>query len=99
MYFGVLAIGFIGALFARFRPEGMVRALVAMVFAQTLVGVIALIAGLGNTGENWPRVIVVLTGFFATLWLISAWLFWKATREQTSLAPRDRGHPQGSRIR
>jgi hypothetical protein len=94
MYFGVLAIGLIGAIFARFRPRGMVRALVAMVFAQTLVGAIALIAGLGNTGENWPRVIVVLTGFFATLWLISAWLFWKATREQTSLAPRDRGHPK-----
>ena len=94
MYFGMLAIGLIGAIFARFRPERMVRALVAMAFAQTLVGVIALIAGLGNTGENWPRVIEVLTGFFATLWLISAWLFWRATRKQTSVAARNRGHPK-----
>ena len=83
MYFGVPAIGFIGAIIARFHPEGMVRALVAMALAQALAGVIALIGGLGSTGENWPRVIWVLTGFFAALWLISAGLFRKAAREQT----------------
>jgi len=48
-----------------------------------LVGVIALIAGLGSTGANWPGAIVFLTGFFAALWLLSAWLFRKAAREQT----------------
>jgi hypothetical protein len=39
---------------------------------QALVGVIAMIAGLGSTGANWPAAIVVLTGFFVALWLISA---------------------------
>jgi hypothetical protein len=43
-----------------------------------VVAVIALIAGLGSTGD-----IVMLTGFFAALWLIAAWLFRKAAREQT----------------
>jgi hypothetical protein len=57
--------------------------LVATAFAQASVGIIALVAELGSTGENWPRVIVVLTSFFAVLWLVSAWLFWRAAREQT----------------
>ena len=78
MYGGVLAIGIAGALIGRFQPRGMARALLAMALAQTLVGVIALIGGLGSTGENWPQVIFVLTSFFAALWLISAWLFRKA---------------------
>jgi hypothetical protein len=39
---------------------------------------------LGSTGASWPGAIVFLTGFFAALWLVSAWLFRKAAREQTS---------------
>jgi hypothetical protein len=84
MYAGVLAVGILGGLIVRFRADGMARALAATALAQVLVGVIALIAGLGSTGANWPRVIVVLTGFFAALWLASAWLFRQAAREQTS---------------
>jgi ABC-type uncharacterized transport system permease subunit len=83
MYGGVLAVAIAGSLIVRFQPLGMARVLAATAFAQALVGVIALVAGLGSTGENWPRVIVVLTGFFAALWLASAWLFRRAAREQT----------------
>jgi hypothetical protein len=84
MYGGVLAVAIVGAGIVRFQPRGMARALAATALAQTSVGVIALVAGLGSTGANWPRVIVVLTGFFAALWLVSAWLFAKAAREQIS---------------
>ena len=83
MYRGVLAIGIVGAVIARFQPHGMARTLVATALVQALVGVIALIAGLGSTGPTWPWNIMMLTGFFAALWLISAWLFRKATRETT----------------
>jgi hypothetical protein len=83
MYGGVLAVAITGAFIVRFRPYGMARVLVATAFAQALVGVIALVAGLGSPGENWPRVIVVLTSFFAALWLVSAWLFRRAARERT----------------
>ena len=76
MFGGVLAVGIIGALIARFQPYGMARALVATALAQALVAVIALIAGLGYTP------LVILTGFFVALWLTSAWLFRKAAREQ-----------------
>jgi hypothetical protein len=67
----------------RFRPHGMARALAATALAQALVGVIALAAGIGSTAPSFPEAIVFLTGFFAELWLISAWLFRKAARERT----------------
>jgi len=84
MYGGVLAIAVLGGLIVRFQPYGMAQVLVATALAQALVGIIALSAGLGSTGANWPRVIVVLSGFFSALWLLSAWLFRKAARELTS---------------
>jgi len=81
MYGGVLAAPVFGGIIARFKPYGMAQVLIATALAQTLVGGIALSAGLGATGANWPRVIVVLTGFFSALWLLSAWLFRKAAQE------------------
>jgi hypothetical protein len=70
MYAGVLVVGAVGAVIARFQPQGMARALVATAFAQALVAVIALVAGFGYT--------FVLTAFFVALWLTSARLFKKA---------------------
>jgi hypothetical protein len=75
MYWGVLAVGGIGAIIARFQPHGMARALFATALAQVLVAVVALIAGLGSTGPIWPWDVLILTGFFAALWLGSALLF------------------------
>lgn len=78
MYIGVLAVGIVGAIVARLKPQGMARALYATALAQVLVLVVVLIAGLGSTGPIWPRDVLILTGFFATLWLVSARLFQKA---------------------
>jgi MFS family permease len=83
MYGGVLATGIIGALMARFQSHGMARAMSATALAQALVAVIALIAGLGSVEPSWSGRILILTGFFTVLWLISAWLFRKAARKQT----------------
>jgi membrane protein implicated in regulation of membrane protease activity len=58
------------------------------------VGVIALIAGWGSTGTNLQGAIVFLTGFFVALWLVSAWLFRKAAREQTSAGAAPQFDPQ-----
>ena len=88
MYGGVLAVGIIGAIIARFQPVGLARALSATALVQALVGVIALTAGFGSTAPSFPEAIVFLTGFFAALWLLSAWLFRKAAREQTLPAQR-----------
>ena len=77
MYFGVLAVGIIGALIARFRPRGMARALFATALAQTLVAVIALSARLGYPWSG-PLELTLLNGFFVALFVGSAWLFRRA---------------------
>ncbi len=66
MYFGVLAVGFIGALVARFRPHGMARALFTMAITQMLVPVIALLIAkpqnysgtTGRSGSIWSQCIL-----------------------------------------
>jgi hypothetical protein len=82
MYFGVLAVGLIGAIIARFRPHGMARALFATALAQASVALIALIFGLGYPWSP-PLEILVLNGFFVALFVGSALLFRYAAREQT----------------
>lgn len=84
MYFGVLAVGIIGAIIARFQPEGMAHAMYATALAQTVVAVITMIAGLGSTAPIWPKDILLLNGFFVALWLLSALLFRKAARGAAS---------------
>ena len=81
MYFGVLAVGIVGAIVARFRPHGMARALFATALAQALVSVIALIITLGSPGSP-PGVlgVLILNGFFVGLFVGSAWLFREAAR-------------------
>jgi hypothetical protein len=77
IYYAVLAVALGGAILARFKPEGLSRAMVAAALAQVLVFVAALAAGLGFTGP--------ITVFFIALWLTSAWLFRKATNAQSPI--------------
>ena len=73
MYLGVLAVGIIGALVARFHARGMARALSAMALAQALVALVAL--GLRSSG---PLEIVAVNGLFVALFAGSAYLFRRA---------------------
>jgi hypothetical protein len=82
MYFGVLAVGIVGSLIARFRPQGMARALFAAALAQASVGAIALLAGLGYPWSG-PLELLALNGFFIALFLGSAWLFRRAANPAT----------------
>jgi membrane protein YdbS with pleckstrin-like domain len=68
----------------------MMCVLAMMVLAQVSAGVIALATGLDTTSASWPGSIVALTVFFTALWLLSAWLFRKAAREQTIAAGQGR---------
>lgn len=79
MYLGVLCVGIVGSLLARFRPQGMARALLATALAQVVVTVIALAAGLGRPWSG-PLELVLLNGFFVALFIGSAWLFSRAAR-------------------
>ena len=79
MYFGVLAVGIVGAVIARFEPRGMAFALFATALAQALVTLVAVIGGLGYPA-NGPLELLFLNGFFIALWIVSAWLFRQTTR-------------------
>lgn len=82
MYGGVLAVGIIGAIIARFQPRGMERALFATALAQALVAVTALIAGMHRYPGSSVVAILVLNGFFVALFVGSAWLFRIAARKR-----------------
>jgi hypothetical protein len=84
LYGGVLAVGLIGAILARFQPQGMARALLATATAQVLVAVIALAAGWGAGSTNWPLPLLAITGFFVALFGGSALLFRQAARERAA---------------
>lgn len=77
MYFGVVAVGIIGAILARLRSPGMAHTMLAMAVAQALVTAIALIAKLGLPYSG-PLEILLLNGFFVALFAGSAWLFQRA---------------------
>lgn len=85
MYFGVLAVGLIGSMMARFKPRGMAQTLFAVAFTQLLVPVIAILIWPPPVTSWAPSVIgvFVINAFFAALFVGSALLFQKATREQT----------------
>lgn len=80
---GVVAVGAVGAVLARFRPSGMARTSVAMAIAQTLVAAIALLAGLGRPYSP-PMELVALNGVFVALFVASALLFAAAGRTPRS---------------
>src|SRR5215210_5728734 len=79
MYVGVLAVGIVGAIIARFRPYGMTCALFTTALAQALV---AVITGLGSPWSG-PVELLALNGFFVALFGGTALLFRYAAREQT----------------
>jgi hypothetical protein len=80
MFAGVLAVGLLGAVIARFQAPGMVRALAATALAQAVAGVVALLVG---SVEGF-----LLSGFFVGLWLLSAWLFHRARGDTPGAAPQ-----------
>ena len=78
MYIGVLAVGLIGTLIARFRPYGMARALFATAIVQVLVPAIALVIENPQTtswGGSGVFGVFVLNTFFVMLFILSALLF------------------------
>ena len=77
MYFGVLFVGFIGAVIARLEPQGMSRALLATAFAVALVPAIALLIGTPAFANGVPAVFG-LHAAFAVLFVGSALLFRRA---------------------
>ncbi len=73
MFAGVIAIAFLGAVLARFRPERMARGMTVAAGAQLLASAVGAFTDLRGG---------ILSAMFAGLWLLSAMLLGKAAREQ-----------------
>jgi hypothetical protein len=82
MYFGVVAVGLVGALVARLRARGMTRTLLAMALAQAVVAAVAI---LGQLGLPWsgPLELLLLNGFFIAMFVGAAALFRRAAGHQS----------------
>jgi hypothetical protein len=104
LYLGVLAVGFVGALIARFEARGMALALFATAVAQMLVPVIALLiwkAGwldlLMDPNSPHPPFhpgigpVFGLNAVFAVLWVVSALLFRHAADPWSKIRAEERG--------
>jgi hypothetical protein len=81
LFGGVLAIGLVGALVARLRPQGMARAMHATAAAQAAMALYALFGGYAE--------VTLHVALFAIPWLVSAQLFRKAAREQATPGKAD----------
>jgi len=79
LFGAVLAVAFVGALVARFRPLGMSRAMFAAAFTQFLVPLVA--AAIWRPEVNLGMLYVLaLNTVFAGIWAASGWLFRRAGR-------------------
>lgn len=76
-FFMVVASAAACAFTARFRAEGMVRAMIATAALQAMLGVVIATAPV-NADDAMP--ILGLSGSFALLWLLAAALFHRSTR-------------------
>ena len=86
MYVGVLVIGLIGAVIARFQPAGMSKAMYAMVLALAIISAIGLGTGMHLTGRipppaNFLFIHAVFIAFFAG----SGWLFGRAAQSEATM--------------
>ena len=82
LYGGVLAVAFIGAIAARFRPLGLSRAMFSAALTYVLVTVVALFIWKPTGAAAEPSVyllnVLVANAVLASLWAISGLLFRRA---------------------
>jgi hypothetical protein len=81
MFLGVIAIAIFGAMVARARAAGMSNAMLIAAGAQVLAGATGLATGWASPGSEGIYEVVLGTGLFTSMWLLSAWLFRKAAAD------------------
>lgn len=81
MYFGVILVLIISSFLSRFRPKGMAYALFVTAAAQASTILIALLLGMQHFPGSSAYEIILVNGFFITLFCISGGLFWQISEE------------------
>ncbi|MEL7833190.1 hypothetical protein [Fodinibius sp. Rm-B-1B1-1] len=85
MYFGVVLFLIIGSFIARFQSKGMAYALFGTAFAQALTIGITLVVGMQDYPGSSVYEIIMVNGFFMTLFSVSGGLFWLAAEENNGM--------------
>ena len=87
-FFGVVVAAAACSFVARLRPDGMARAMLATAGVQALLGLMVATAPVTARVEPMgPGGVLLLSGLFVALWLVSAALFqWSAHHEQPGAA-------------
>lgn len=80
MFFGVIAAAIVGGIVARFRADGMARAMTLAAALQGAIGIGVFLLDAGATEPPGRFGLLLLIEFFAGTWLVSAWFFRKAAR-------------------
>lgn len=86
LFLGVIAVALAGALVARFRPQGMARAMLVAAVAEAMIGVAVRTLGWGADEPPGMLGVQILNGFFVALWLVSAALFRAAARQRAAIS-------------
>lgn len=73
----ILAAG-VGGFAARFRADGMARAMLGVTVMQVLLGLLTATAPVTATLPDGVAMAVFYHAFFAVLWLVGAACFWRA---------------------
>ncbi|WP_291843876.1 hypothetical protein [Maricaulis sp.] len=83
-YLALPFLALAGAMTTRLRASGLGVTFALIAVGQVLIGLVALIAGLGSSGPAWPMDIIAATLVFAALFAASAALFRFAARAQAA---------------
>lgn len=87
-FFGVVVTAAACAFVARFRPDGMTRAMLAVAGVQTLLAIAVATAPSTALDPMGATGVLLLSGLFVLLWLASAALFHRSARlEAANAAP------------
>ena len=81
-FFMLIFAAAVGAFAARFRPDGMARAMLGTAAVQVLLAIAIATAPSTQREPGGAVGALVLCGFFAGLWLVSAALFHKASKAE-----------------
>lgn len=75
MFGGVIVLALTGAIIARFRARGMMRAMFVAAGANALIAPIELLVRAGEGAPLWPENVIGLCGFLTGLWALSGACF------------------------
>lgn len=81
LFYLVILVGLIGIFLSRLKPKGLAFTMIAMAITHAFITLFALITGMNKVPHSSVFEILGINGFFITLYLLSAILFYNAIKK------------------